>query len=37
VFYGRKNKWTAAMRGSMLAAGRRPWLALGLTSMFHAT
>lgn len=34
--YGRIKPWHAAITGKVLARGRRPWLAPGLTRRFHA-
>jgi uncharacterized protein (TIGR03083 family) len=35
VVYARQSLWRPVARGRMLAWGRRPWLALTLTSRFH--
>lgn len=34
VLYGRTSQWGAIARGQMMAWGRKPWLASGLTSKF---
>ena len=36
VFYGRETQWKQIATGRMLAWGRKPWLALTLTSRFHS-
>lgn len=35
VFYARESQWKHIATGRMLAWGRKPWLALTLTSRFH--
>jgi uncharacterized protein (TIGR03083 family) len=35
VFYARESQWKHIATGRMLAWGRKPWLALTLTSHFH--
>ena len=35
VFYGREPQWRHIATGRMFAWGRKPWLALTLTSRFH--
>jgi hypothetical protein len=33
--YARESQWKQIATGRMLAWGRKPWLALTLTSRFH--
>jgi hypothetical protein len=34
VLYGRESQWPAVLRGRLVAFGRKPWLAFGLSSRF---